>query len=404
MTSLPAPADHRVHGMGLDAVAPDWPALREEEVAALLRHYPRAGSLRAMDWHSPRPFSAAALVRTDKAGDIFVKRHHALVRDDAGVREEHRFMAHLRAAGVPVADVLTTAEGSSVVVDGDWTYEVHRQATGVDLYRDVPSWSPFSSVHHARAAGAALARLHKAAAGYDAPARQAATLVCSFSLLPAADPLAAVARFVAARPALAAFLENRPWRRDIARLLDLFQGRLAPHAAAFTPLWTHNDWHASNLLWSDAGPAATVATVLDFGMADRTCAVHDLALAIERNAIEWLRIDDPSARPLHLDLVQGLLQGYEAELPLSPRQGAALIALLPLVHLEFALSETDYFNGPLASPENAAVAYDTYLLGHAEWFLRDDGRRLLSFLQDHLTDQGGRAFRWPDDARGEEQP
>jgi len=48
--------------------------------------------------------------------------------------------------------------------------------------------------------------------------------------------------------------------------------------------------HASNLLWSDAGDQAEVTAIIDFGLADRTNAVHDIAHAIERNIVEWLEL------------------------------------------------------------------------------------------------------------------
>ena len=64
---------------------------------------------------------------------------------------------------------------------------------------------------------------------------------------------------------------------------------------ALPPLWTHNDLHASNLLWSDAGGDARAMAIIDFGLADRTNAVHDLAQAIERNIVEWITlVNDPT--------------------------------------------------------------------------------------------------------------
>ncbi len=67
-----------------------------------------------------------------------------------------------------------------------------------------------------------------------------------------------------------------------------FHADLAPLLPALTPLWTHNDLHASNLFWSESGPNARATAIIDFGLADRTNAVHDLAHAIERNIVEWL--------------------------------------------------------------------------------------------------------------------
>nr|GFD57640.1 hypothetical protein [Tanacetum cinerariifolium] len=81
--------------------------------------------------------------------------------------------------------------------------------------------------------------------------------------------------------AMAAFLADRPWRRQLARLFAPAGADVAAVLAGRLPLWTHNDWHPSNLLWSAEG---TVETIFDFGLADRSCALHDLATAIERSA------------------------------------------------------------------------------------------------------------------------
>ncbi|MBD4908175.1 phosphotransferase, partial [Xanthomonas citri pv. citri] len=106
-------------------------------------------------WHSARPFSAAACVDT-ASGTLIVKRHHRSVRNVAALREEHVFMAHLRWAGAPVVEVLHDAAGRTALADADWVYEVQRAGLGQDLYRDALSWTPFTSVPHAAAAGTAL--------------------------------------------------------------------------------------------------------------------------------------------------------------------------------------------------------------------------------------------------------
>ena len=48
-----------------------------------------------------------------------------------------------------------------------------------------------------------------------------------------------------------------------------------------------------------------------------------------------------------------------------------------LCHAEFALSEADYFLGVLHSEEKAVMAYDGWLVGHAQWFLSNAGRSML---------------------------
>lgn len=361
---------HLVHGMGTALEAPTWPAITPVEAEAVLDRFPAAGRLIDLNWHSPRPFSAAALIETDR-GVHFLKRHHQRLRTPAALAQEHGFMAHLRAAGLSVPDVVTAANGASVIALGEWTYELHHDAPGIDLYRDRQSWTPFLTPGHAHEAGAALGRLHRAAQGYGAPARDDHPLVASFTILSASDPLAAAEAYIAARPALAGWLADKLWRQELARLFATL-GEGVPDQV---PLWTHGDWHPSNLLWTAEGQ---VDTIIDFGLATRTCALHDLAIAIERTAFRWLDLGQDDALG-DVDTARAILAGYRTLLPL-PTDMAALARLLPLVHVEFALSEIDYFAGIVGDSHQAAVAWQDYLIGHADWFLSAAGQDFLRCL------------------------
>ncbi len=167
-------------------------------------------------------------------------------------------------------------------------------------------------------------------------------------------------------------------------MLAPFHAELQPFLPALAPLWTHNDWHASNLLWSDAGPNARPVAVIDFGLADRTNAVHDLAHAIERSVVDWLALVNDPAHPedvaVHYDHLFALLDGYESVRPLSREESRALAPMLALCHAEFALSETDYFLSVLHSEEKAWFACEGYLVLHARWF-RGPGDTLLDAMR-----------------------
>ena len=148
-------------------------------------------------------------------------------------------------------------------------------------------------------------------------------------------------------------------------------------------MWTHNDLHASNILWtSDPDPHA--AAIIDFGLADRTNAVYDLAQTIERNIVDWLGLA-PGSTPanLRVDLpaLHALLEGYESVRPLADSEAAALAPMTALCHAEFALSEADYFLGVLHSEPKALVALNDYLVGHARWFHTEVGASLLAALR-----------------------
>jgi Ser/Thr protein kinase RdoA (MazF antagonist) len=398
-----------VHGMDGRPAPGDWPPLVENEVRRVLARFglPASpdGEATVVTWHSPRPFSAAAIVGHHESR-LFVKRHHCLVRTPSELMAEHRFMSFLRQRGVPVPEVVVAPEGVSAVALGEWTYEVHRPSKGEDLYREVMSWRPFRQRGHAWSAGAALARLHLAAEGFDAPPRPPGVLVaCWVSGEP--DLMDALGGLVAARPALAGALSRRPWRQDVARLLPPLHRPLAEVAGDLRPLWTHNDWHASNLFWcgqpSPSGqpsPAATgsqgatVCGVIDFGLCNQTTAVYDLATAIERHAIGWLD-QVAGGHPVHLDQMEALVEGYLAVRPLDPAEVEALPALLPLVHLEQALSELEYFEAVVASAANAELAYRSFFLGHAAWFGTAGGRALLEDLRRVLVSGQGDGDRSP---------
>ena len=374
MATQPA---HLVHGMGTAMEAPTWPAITADEAGAVIARFPAAGRLTALHWHSPRPFSAATLVHTTQ-GAFLLKRHHYSVRTVEGLAEEHAFITHLAGAGISVPEVMVATDGATAVASGAWSYELHRQAPGADLYRDSLSWTPFVSHAHAHAAGMALATQHEAARSFTAPPRRPQPLVASFTILPAADPIAAAEAYVAARPALAAFLESRAWRRELRRLFEALGQGLAPLLAEQTPLWTHNDWHPSNLLWTRDDD---VETVFDFGLADRTCAVHDIATAIERTAVRWLDLGPGTDDIGDPEAALALLAGYATVAPLGRTDIAAVVRLLPLVHLEFALSEIDYFTAVVEDPASAALAWDGYVIGHAAWFQSAPGRDFVRAIE-----------------------
>jgi Ser/Thr protein kinase RdoA (MazF antagonist) len=372
------------HGMGLGAVPPDWPPLRTDEVRRLLGRLPGVGDVPAARtvWHSPRPFSATAIVSLPGVGGaarrLVVKRHHRAVRTVTSLEDEHRFMRYLEAHGSAVPRVIDDG-GHSAWAEDDFVYEVHEMLDGEDLYREALSWTPFLSAGHARAAGHALARLHLAGEGYTAPARRPAPLSASCAIISSDDPIQAAAALAHERPGLADFLRHRPWRQELSRKLRILQARFLPFAAKLPPLWAHNDWHPSNLLWSGRGPAAQVAGILDFGLSNLTTACYDLATALERSTVGWL--EPAGRRPVHIDLVQALLDGYRSVRPLGPDEAAALPHLLPVVHVDYALSEVEYFHAVVRSPADASLAYDDYLLGHLEWFGSPAGLRLCSFVE-----------------------
>jgi Ser/Thr protein kinase RdoA (MazF antagonist) len=202
-------------------------------------------------------------------------------------------------------------------------------------------------------------------------------------------------RYLAARLALAENSMVGNCCNEALQLLSPFHAELRPLLPALEPLWTHNDLHASNLLWSDSGDSAKATAIIDFGLSDRTNAVHDLAHVIERNIVEWLvLVKDPSHPehvPIHFDHFEALMAGYESLRPLSDVEAAALAPMTALCHAEFALSETDYFLGVLHSEERAYMACEGWLVGHARWFRDAAGNKLLDAVRRWADRRVGRA-------------
>ena len=408
----------KAHGLQGSLEEADWPPLTLPEVDSLLRRYPQAGGAERLLSRSPRPFSAASVVATP-GGAVFVKRHARAIRDREGLLEEHRLIADLavemegevsRASEGPsispglVQAVLADRDGETAIAEGEWTYEVHPLARGVDVYEQALSWTPFLGSGHARAAGRAMAGLHRAAASYHGSARKTQQLVASFTIFAGPDledlsgsyesddgPFRRMSAYLDRRPMLREYAEERDWRSAFDELFIPLYRDLDPWLVYLRPLWTHNDFHASNLTWnvsgSGDGEAVEVAGIIDFGLADRTNAVHDLATAIERNVVEWLRIAEPEAHLVHLDHLDALLAGYEELSPLSYEEARALVAMLPLVHCEFALSETDYFLSILNSREKATLAYEGYFVAHTRWYGSAQGRALLEHMERWAEDR-----------------
>ena len=108
--------------------------------------------------------------------------------------------------------MIRSPRGETATARGDWVYEVHAQAAGVDLYREAISWSPPGRAAHAASAGRMLARLHQGAAGYHAAQRTTHLLVARSELVKSSR--GAHGGYVLSRP---------PERISIAQLVDALE-------------------------------------------------------------------------------------------------------------------------------------------------------------------------------------
>jgi Ser/Thr protein kinase RdoA (MazF antagonist) len=101
---------------------------------------------------------------------------------------------------------------------------------------------------------------------------------------------------------------------------------------------------------------------------------------VERSLIGWLDLtDDPPGVPhVQREQLQTLLDGYQSVRTLSAAERAALPLLLPLVHVELALSEVEYYLAVRGDGTSADLAFEGYLLGHLDFFAGAVGQELLS--------------------------
>ena len=357
-----------VHGLATDLVAPDWPAPNARELASALDRF-GLRLLGAPTWVSPRPLSSGVKVTTDD-GPAFVKRQSIAVRTADQLTQEHEFAYWLGSQGVPVPEIISALDGGTAVSIDGWSYEVHRPAAGIDVYRDAMSWTPFNSIRHATAAGRSLATLHLAAADYPAPARDTEHLTSRPESLRASQLAGVIERYLQAEPDLRQVVSTAD-----AKFLETRLQSIGDRLTVLPTQWCHLDWHASNLFWH----GDEIACVIDFGLADRSYAVIDLALALERNVIRWLELPETQiGLPIH---ATELIAGYESVRPLSPTEHELLPELLPVCHLDFALSEVHYFGSLLNDPTRAGIAWRDYAIAHTAWFDTPAGVELLEALR-----------------------
>ncbi|GAN91426.1 aminoglycoside phospho transferase [Gluconobacter frateurii M-2] len=374
---MAAPGQFGVNGVQTER---HWPLLTLDEAGYVLERFTLPSVPDTLLWHGQRPFSATALVKLTNGAVLFLKRHDPRLRDQSALMEEHAFMTHLASQGLPVQVPLKDRAGSSVMEENGWTYEVFRPLPGLDLYRDVQSWEPFFCVEQAHTAGRTLAHLHLAAKKYAAPARpDNRLLLSSFQAITHPDLETGLARWRNSQPGLNTVFATPSWKQQLKSLLP-FHNRLKPLLPDIEPLWGHGDWHPSNQFWTSREPSAEICGIFDFGMSDQTCAAYDLAVAIERTAITWLAPNYMVA----WDQLTALLTGYQSINSLSPTDRKLVVAFLPLVHVEFALSEVSYYRTLVHDEASATVTYSDYLLGHAHWFAGPDGQALLQWLENTL--------------------
>ena len=367
------------HGMGESPEAKDWQDISADDLRLLQQVYPQLQGKFTVLWRSPRPFSSAVLIQTEHR-IYFIKRSHRSFRSASDLQQEHQLIQHLAAQGISVPVLLCSKDGATAAELGDWSCEVHEKAQGFDLYADHLSWKPFFSASHAAKAGEMLAKLHQAVQNYPVQhGRSAKYLISNQDILESHDIEAAIQQRIKSSSALSAYFADKDLDAAWLDQLKAVHGNIKNAMQQASKIWTHNDLHASNLLWTESGDQAEISTVIDFGLADYNSAVYDLAVTIERNFIDWLALEQTA--DLHIDTagLSAFIRAYLANAaPLKELE--ILPELIKIVHTDFALSELEYFAGITRNFKHADAAYYGWLRAHTAWFFQPQGQEFCQLL------------------------
>ena len=313
---------------------------------------------------------AVAVCRWD-GGEGVVKRQPPMGRSLEQLLWQHRLANHLADAGVPAV------RHRSVVEQGGRWYELIDVAEGDDVYAGVDTWEPFRCDAHVRAAGAGLAELHEAGAGFEPRrAQPQAGFVVQLDLC-RLSPAEAVDELRAARPAVNDYLAGMDWRADVEDAYAELFGRLRTRLDALPRAPLHGDWQTNNLFFD----GDRLSAVIDFHQADYAPRLLDLAVAVERNCFFWNRIAEGETEAHDLHHAGLLVEAYHGRSPLTEAERAALPDVLAACQFEYGISFLDYYWGIERDREKADWAWHTYVLGHARWWQSPAGERARTELE-----------------------
>ena len=350
-----------------------WDDFSESELSDLLSRFPDAGSFVRVVRPGGRPLNVSALVETER-GTFFVKRRLASTRTPSMLTEEHRFVDHVRRAGIPTPEFIRTREGHTFCTQSEWLVEVQTSADGDDLYVGRHTWQPFLSETHALSLGETFRRIRDAAASFPSvPVGEVGSPSGRFVLAKADDLADAVAKKIDSEPASRAFFESRrAWLKE----LDVFEPFLEVVRTWLreTPeSWVHGDPQANNCLYRND----KVASVIDFHLSAPAPPLLDLAVAVDRNTLLWLDILAGNDDAADWRGLEALLKGYG---PLTAEETKVLPALVAVCQLDFAIELMQYYLRVERSPSKATWCWEAYLVGHTRWHLSDAGRRFADVI------------------------
>ena len=254
-----------------------------------------------------RGFNDTFAVRASDHGRTLLRLSGGRRRGPADVAGETDFLAHLDAAGVPVAAALPTRDGAlfttAVLPEGPRPAVLFRHAEGRAPQLDAPE--------DARAQGVTLARIHDAAESF--PGREAGRYRLDLDHL--------LHRQVAVVSELGALAG------EAGEALAGLASRLAARVAVVDGLsWTrcHGDCHGLNARIATAGPRAGEAAFFDFDDGGFGYLAYDLAVHL------WAQVS--FGRQRHA-MWHAFIDGYRAVRPIAPADFDAVPLFVPIRHI-----------------------------------------------------------------------
>ncbi len=265
-----------------------------------------------------RGFNDVYALRTP-AGRSIVRLSGQRRRRPADVATETAFLAHLDAAGVPVAAAVPARDGRLFAMadapEGKRAVVVFRPAAGRPPHLDAPE--------DAHAHGVTLARIHAATASFQAPPGRDRLDVTHL----VHRPMAAVSALDALSPATGEYLAQAASR--------LAAAVTAQDGLAWT--WCHGDCHGLNARIATEGPLAGAATFFDFDDGGFGYLAYDLAVFL------WAQVSFGRQR---YAMWHAFIAGYRATRPVSPADFEAVHLFVPIRHLwlmgQFAQQVTEW--------------------------------------------------------------
>jgi hypothetical protein len=208
-----------------------------------------------------------------------------------GLLEEHRFLASGTRTARRFRECLPRLRARRPSKRASGPTRCMKRLPGMDLYEDALSWTPFRST---------CTRILRGAAGTAAscrawipgPGAQAAAARCELHDLCRRQIQKAMKRLSCRATSAGSGCDDAP--RNCEEALDCWR-RFTPSCSLCCLRWRHCGRTTTCTLRTflercERRACAGHVRIIDFGLADRTNAVHDMAHAIERNIVEWLAL------------------------------------------------------------------------------------------------------------------